>query len=248
MSGSAKGGGKGAPEEVVVKVDTGVEEEPSEGTLAPSDELEAALREATEAVDARRSEREGGDPGENSGEKKQTADKLTIAALAEELQSLKQEYEALDDRHVRLQADFENFRRRGLRERQEAHNYGHQNLVKDLLATVDNLERAIQHSAGSDGGDLQSLLQGIALVHREFLGALAKHGVSKVEAAGKPFDPSVHEAMGQIEAEDVPANTVVQVLQEGYQLRERMLRPARVMVSRGGESEVAAESPDEEDA
>ena len=175
-----------------------------------------------------------------------------LEALSAELQALKSEYEAksaelekLNAVHVRLQADFENVRRRGLKERQEAHAFGHQNLVKDLLPTVDNLDRAIAHAAQSSGEELQGLLQGVELVRRELMGALGNHGVKKVDSQGVPFDPAVHEAMAQIPRDDVPQNTVVEVMQEGYLLRDRMLRPARVIVSRTpGEGE-AVQGPDE---
>jgi molecular chaperone GrpE len=209
------------------------DEEPSGGTLAASDELEAALREATESVEARAAERQGG-TGAGS------ADKILLEALSEELQALKQKFEELgkerdelQDRQLRLQAEFENFRRRGLKERQEAHNFGHQNIVKDLLPTVDNLDRAIAASSeGSGDGDLQVLLQGIELVRRELLGVLDKHGVVKIEATGRHFDPELHEAMSQVVDDSVPSGSVVSVLEEGYQLRNRMLRPSRVIVSK----------------
>jgi molecular chaperone GrpE len=211
-----------------------VEEEPSGGSLAANEELEAALREATESVEAREAVRSVrlGDPT--------SADKVLLEALSEELQALKREYDQatkdrdeIDDRHLRLQAEFENFRRRGLKERQEAHNFGHQNIVKDLLPTVDNLDRAIAHSSeGSGGEDLQALLQGIELVRRELLGVLSKHGVAKIEAARQAFDPAFHEAMSQLVDDSVPAGTIIQVLEEGYQLRDRMLRPSRVIVSK----------------
>ena len=213
--------------------------EPSAGSLETSAELEQALREAEESVDARAAEKAAGAGGAAS------ADKMLLEALSTELQSLKEAYEELtkerdevQDRHLRLQAEFENFRRRGLKERQEAHNFGHQNLVKDLLSTVDNLERAITAvTEGSGGEELQALLQGIELVQREFLGALGKHGVAKIESADKTFDPAVHEAMSQVVDDNVPANTVVSVLEEGYQLRDRMLRPARVIVSKRSDGE-----------
>ena len=165
-------------------------------------------------------------------------DKVTIEALSNELQALKDafeergnELEAAKDRHLRLQAEFENFRRRSLKEKQETLQYGPQNLVKDLLSTVDNLERAIEHSEQSADADLKSLLQGVELVQRELLGTLAHHGVAVVEAEGQLFDPAVHEAMGQAPDATVAPNTVVEVLQKGYQLRDRLLRPARVIVS-----------------
>ena len=213
------------------------DEEPSEGALEAGEELEEALREASEAVEAR--EQSGDETGDGTGTAPTSADKMTIEALAEELQivtnrcgSLEEEHADLEARHVRLQADFENLRRRSLKERQEALQYGHQNLVKDLLSAVDNLERAVEHSENSAGGDLQNLLQGVELVLRELLGALGMHGVRVIEAANEPFDPAVHEAMSQFTDPSVPTNTVVQVLQKGYQLRDRLLRPARVIVSR----------------
>jgi molecular chaperone GrpE len=232
-------------------------DEPSGGALPASDELEAALRAATESVEALQAERGGSgsteNPGAGSADGAASADKVLLEALSEELQSGKQQFDELtkerddlQDKLLRLQAEFENFRRRGLKERQEAHNFGHQNLVKDLLPTVDNLERAIAHSSesaeGSGGEDLQALLQGIELVQRELLGVLGKYGVSKIEAESKPFDPAYHEAMTQIVDDSVASGTVIQVLEEGYQLRDRMLRPTRVVVSK--QSEDATPEPE----
>ena len=223
-------------------------EEPSEGSIATSEELEAALREATESIEAREAEVETeADAGEPA-----SADEILLEALAQELQVGKEQFEdlslerdELQDRFLRLQAEFENFRRRTLKERQEGHNYGHQNVVKDLLPTVDNLDRALGHSAeaaeGSGGEDLQALLQGIELVRQEFLGVLGKHGVTKIEAADQPFDPAIHEAMTQVVDDSVPQGTVIQVLEEGYQLKDRMLRAARVVVSKQSESEAGSE-------
>ena len=211
-------------------------EEPSAGVLPPNDELEAALREATETVGAKKG------PDEPAADAI-TPDKLTIQALSEELQALREQHatalkeqEEGKDRFLRLQAEFENFRRRGLKERQNATQFGHQNLVKDLLGVVDNLERAVTHTTdGSEGADLQSLLQGVDLVLKEMLGVLQRHGVKVIEAEGLPFDPSVHEAMAQFADDSVPVNQIVQVLQKGYQLHDRMLRPARVVVSKASE-------------
>jgi len=195
-------------------------EEASVGSLSPSPELEEALREATEAMEAREAVREAGEAGEGGEDE------------AGDLEALRGELAAAQERMVRLQADFDNFRRRALKEREEAHQYGHENLVKDLLATVDNLDRAIEHARKSDGGDFQSMLQGVELVQRELLGALANHGVSEIEAGNVAFDPNVHEAMAQQENDSVPANTVIEVFQKGYRLRDRLLRPARVVVSK----------------
>jgi molecular chaperone GrpE len=206
----------------------GMAEEASGGSLAPSPELEAALREAEASMEEREraaAAPEGGDSAELAAQLKETEDRL-----------------------LRLQADFENFKRRALKERTDANQYGHQNLVKDLLSTVDNLDRAIGHARGSGGGDLESLLQGVELVQRELLTALAKHGVVQIEAVGKPFDPAVHEAMAQTPDGSVAPNTVIEELQTGYMLRDRLLRPTRVIVARtpdeaeGGEANTGQEN------
>ncbi len=181
-------------------------EEDAERSLAPNPELEEAMREAMEAVEAREEERRG--PGATEGEDGE-----------------------LQERLLRLQAEFENFRKRTLREKEEAFRYGHQNLVKDLLPTVDNLERAIESARGSQGGDLEGLLQGVEMVLRELLAILANFGLERIDAEGAAFDPAVHEAMAQQPDESVAPNTVIQVFETGYRLRDRLLRPARVVVS-----------------
>lgn len=222
----------------------GRDDEESGGTLSPSDELEAALAAASEAVDDRRARASGAARGAGS------AGEAVIEALSHELQTLKSEYEAakseleaLRDQHLRLQAEFDNFRRRGLKEKQETQLYGHQNLVKELLPTVDNLDRAIEHVDRNGSEELQSLLQGVELVRKELLGTLDRFGVQIVEALGQPFDPSVHEALVQTPSAEVAPNTVVAVMEKGYLLRDRLLRPARVVVSKAADG--AQEGPSE---
>jgi len=196
----------------------GLAEDAADGALAPNPELEEALKEAEASYDARHAEKErvgGGAPAELEGLRAQLAD--------------------TQDRLLRLQADFENFRRRTLKEREEAHQFGHQNLVKDLLSAVDNLDRAMEHARKSGPAEFEALLQGIELVQREVANVLGKHGVTEIEAQGLPFDPVVHEALAQLPDDTVPPNTVVQVFQKGYRLRDRLLRPAQVVVSRSGE-------------
>ena len=263
MSSKKKPKAPGAPDERPL-----AGEEPSGGTLATSPELEEALREAAAAVDAAaQSAATGAEaPEEAAGAETAELDPAEIAeagaageeAPADELESLRAELKESQDRLLRAQADFENFRRRALRERTEAHNYGHQNLVKDLLSTVDNLDRAIDHArdaSESAGGDLEALLQGVELVRRELLGALARHGVKEIEALSKPFDPAVHEAMAQVPDDSVAPNSVIEVLEKGYQIRDRLVRPARVVVTQppeapegDGESSESSESGEEEAA
>ncbi len=219
--------------------------------LEASAEMEEALREATEAVESRQEKAKASDDAASP-------DKLTIVLLSGELQDLKSMYEeklkeaeAQDDKFLRLQAEFENFRNRSLKDKQESLKFGHQNFVKDLVSAVDNLERALEHGAQDASDEVKGILAGIALVHREILGAFAKHGVREIEAEGQLFDPAVHEAMGQLPKGEVPANSVLQVLQKGYVIYDRMLRPARVIVAReddAAEARAEDESADDETA
>jgi len=204
----------------------GLAEEASGGSFGPSAELEEAMREAEASHDARvaaRAREQGaGDPARKE-----------LEAALEQAQS---ELAELKEKYLRLAADFENARRRSIKDREETALFGHQNVVKDLLPSVDNLERAIDHARQGEEGSQEGLLEGVELVLREILAVLTRHGVVPVEAQGQPFDPALHEAMAQIEDASVPGNTVVQVFQPGYQLRGRLLRPARVVVSRPPES------------
>jgi len=202
-----------------------------EGGSIPIDpELEAALREAVAAVEDPAAARRPG--GEGAPDAEPAAEGGEAVVVREQLADAQ-------DRLLRLQAEFENFRKRALRERQEALQYGSQNLFKDLLSVVDNLARAIDHARQSGGGDLEGLLQGVELVRRELESVLSKNHVREVEALGKVFNPAQHEAMAQIPSATAEPNTVVEVLQKGYQLRDRLMRPARVIVAR---------KPDEPDA
>lgn len=215
--------------------------EEAEGTLGPSPELEAAMREAAESVEAlqeqrRTAEAQGpGEPSQPPGAEAPNPGPSAAGAL-ERVGELEQELAAAHERYVRLAADFDNFRKRALKDREEAHHFGHQALVKDLLPSVDNLERAVEHARQATGGEAASaLLEGVELVLRELQAVLAKHGVQAIDALGQPFDPSLHEAMAQVPDATRPPNTVVEVYQRGYQLRGRLLRPARVVVSRAAE-------------
>ena len=211
-------------------------EESEDGpSVEPGEELAEALREASEAVS------DPAAPAEpESGEEPAPGPEAQLEALRAEL-------DQTQDRFVRLQAEFDNFRRRSLKERQESLQYGHQNLVKDLLATVDNLERALGHSAEDASSDAGSVVQGSELVKRELLGARGKHGVKVIEPQEEAFDPTYHEAMGQLPHASLAPNTVVEVLQKGYMINDRMLRPARVLVARKPtEQEAAAAEADKE--
>ena len=208
--------------------------EESERSLAVNPELEAALREASEAINEEGHVKGSEEPAaeEPAAEEPATEEPATEEFSDEEIERMAGQLVENRDKYVRLLADFDNFRRRAHKERQDVIQYGHENLVKDLLSTVDNLDRAIEHAQQSEDGDLGSLLRGVELVQRELYAALAKHEVQVIDAEGCPFDPSLHEAMSQVQDDSVPPNSVVEVLEKGYRLRDRLLRPARVVVAK----------------
>ena len=154
----------------------------------------------------------------------------------EELNSLKARAAAADenwDKFLRAAAELENYRKRVAREKEELARYTSERIVAALLPALDNLERAIG-AAKEHGADNSSLLDGITQVYSQFRRTLVEFGLQEVIAnAGHPFDPKLHEAVSQIESGEHPEGHVVEQLQRGYKLADRLLRPARVVVSKG---------------
>jgi len=134
------------------------------------------------------------------------------------------------ERYVRQVAELDNFKKRAAREREENVRYANENLVKDLLPVIDNLERAIAHGSNGDNG--KPLVEGIDMVLKGFLDTLSKHGVYPVAAVGLAFDPAQHEALAQVESTEHQPNIVIEQHQKGYLMRDRLLRPALVTVSK----------------
>lgn len=134
------------------------------------------------------------------------------------------------DKFVRERADLENYRRRVQKEKEELLKYGNEALLLEILPVLDNMERALAHS----GEESQNaVIEGVRMTYAMLLGALKKFGVSPIETGrGTAFDPAFHQAMCQVESDDLPANTVVEELQKGYLLNERLLRPAMVSVTK----------------
>jgi molecular chaperone GrpE len=194
--------------------------EPKGPKIDLPEELAEELEESAQEPEATA---EAGSPGEDVSD-----------LPAERVVDPEAELEELRDRYLRLAADFENYKRRTLREREELYHYASENLIKELLETVDNLERALEHAhQAAEGGDSKTLLEGVELTHRSLMQALDKVGVSVVSPEGEEFDPNVHEAIRQEPHSDIPSGSVTEVLQKGYVLRERLLRPALVVVSSG---------------
>lgn len=140
------------------------------------------------------------------------------------------------DRMLRALAETENVRRRLQRERDDARKYAAGDFAKDLLSPVDNLRRALDAMPEAETTDprARSLRDGVAATERELLAAFERHGLKRIDPKGEPFDHNFHQAIFEAERPDVPAGTIVEVLQPGYVLNERLLRPAMVGVAKGG--------------
>ncbi|MFO1127603.1 MAG: nucleotide exchange factor GrpE [Rhodospirillales bacterium] len=168
-----------------------------------------------------------------------------VLPAEERVAELEAEVERLKDERLRALADAENTRRRAQRDRQEASQYAISGLARDLLSVSDNLQRAlasIDPAGRAVDPALDTLASGIEMTQRELLAVLERYGVKPIEAEGKPFDPHVHEAMFEINDPSVAHGTVLQVLERGYLLHDRTLRPARVAIARGGPKRPAADA------
>ncbi len=157
------------------------------------------------------------------------------AELQKQLAAKTEEAEEHYARLLRLAADMENLRKRQEKERADVLLYANENLVKELLPVVDNLERALDHGRQSEAPE--AMLEGIDLVYQGFLKTLAKFGVTPLESVGQQFDPAFHNAVMQEETTEVPDCNVTQELQKGYLMNQRLLRPAMVVVAKNPQNE-----------
>ena len=154
-----------------------------------------------------------------------------------DLDALLTENAEMRDRLLRTMADMENLRRRTEREKADTARYAVTNFARDVLTVGDNLKRTIEHvpaEAASQDPALKSFLDGVELTERELLNVLERHGVTRIEPLGQRFDPNCHQAMYEVPNPDVPEGTVVDVMQAGYTIGDRCLRPALVAVAKGG--------------
>ena len=156
------------------------------------------------------------------------AEGTEVAALAERAARLQAEKDELKQTLVRRQADFENYRKRIERERQEDRRHGIGRLIEDLLPVLDAFERAIK---AHDDPAYEEYLKGLELIYRQLWDTLARHGLERIAATGKPFDPNYHQAIERVESDEYPDGTVVEVLQDGFIFHGRVVRPSIVRVS-----------------
>ena len=154
------------------------------------------------------------------------ADEQEVAAESAELEKVKRERDALLDRLARLQAEFDNARKRSLREQQDFKEYALADALKSLLPIVDSFDRAL--ATGESGPEF---VNGVQLINRQFHDTLSKLGLQPIEAKGQPFDPNLHQAVQMVETDEVEDHHVIDELQRGYRLKDRLLRPAMVRVA-----------------
>lgn len=186
--------------------------------MAENEKKDEALQEEQEIIDATADEAET--------DTESADENNDVEAQAE---ALKNEKEELESRLLRLQAEFDNYKRRTLKEREAERKYKAQDMVQELLPVMDNFERALQVEVSEEN---ESILEGIDMVYRQLQDVFASQGVSVIETEGADFDPNIHHAVMQVEDDSVETNKVVEELQKGYLLKDRVIRPAMVKVNK----------------
>jgi len=169
----------------------------------------------------------------------------SIKTLEAKFEAKEKEAEETYDRLLRLSAEFENYKKRSSREIEEFRKFANQSLIKEMLSVVDNLELAM-NSTNSHKAIDKDLLQGLEMTHREILKVFEKFNVKPIDAKGQPFDPTFHEAVMQEETDDYAKNTVINEMQRGYMIHDRLLRPSMVVVAKPKNNKVS-ENPDSND-
>lgn len=157
----------------------------------------------------------------------------------------------LTDRLLRAHAEMDNIRKRAEREKADTAKYAVTKFAGDIVLLADNFQRAISAvpaGAAEQDSTLKGLVEGVAMMEREFLNVLERHGVKRIDAQGQPFNPHLHDAVMEQQNPDVPTGTIVQVFQQGYTIEDRVLRPSMVVVAKGGPKQQPAEKPAEQQA
>lgn len=154
-----------------------------------------------------------------------------LKEMETKIKSLEDEAKETYDRFLRVSAEFENYKKRSAREMSEFKKFANESLIKELLLVVDNMERAIS-SSKDEGNSNNGLIEGIDMTLKELLKIFEEFGVKQIESLEKPFDPNFHQAVMQEETDEHPRNTIINELQKGYIINERLLRPATVVVSK----------------
>ncbi len=217
-------------------------------TAAQDDEDDIVEMEAVEVEDEAGLD-EADESASSEGDEAASPDQrdASLAALTEERDALVAEREAFKEQLLRARAEFDNYRKRVLREGEAQRKRAAEQLLRDLLPVLDNLERALAHGEESGG---EQLVEGVKMVHKQFLGVLDNYSVTPIVAVGEPFDPNLHDAMTQQPSPEYAEGVVMDEFERGYMIGDSVLRPSRVLVSSGApepEPEVLVEEVNETD-
>jgi molecular chaperone GrpE len=172
---------------------------------------------------------------ESTGAPEHTANAAAAGISAAELAELKTKAARADEnweRLLRSAADFDNFKKRAAREKADAIKFANESLLQKLIPVLDNFDAALNSAQGGKAAEGESFQQGVSMIYRQLLAALAEAGLEEVDATDKPFDPTMHEAVAQKETTEAPEGRVVQQLRKGFKLKDRLLRPAGVIVAK----------------
>lgn len=203
----------------------------------PEEQLNDAVNPEADAVEATVE-----NANDQAAESVEQAD-VDVAALQAELEAAKAELAEVKDASLRVQAEMQNVRRRAEQDVEKAHKFGAEKMAKELLDVADNLDRALQASeADKELDTIKPLYEGVAMTRDGLTQMMAKFKIASVDPMGETFNPELHQAMSMIEQPDVAPNTVIAVMQKGYTLSERLLRPAMVVVAKGGKPQVDTEA------
>lgn len=191
---------------------------------AATEQEPAAEQEAAEAV------AETGE-AEDEGDADEATVELTLEEALDRLADAEEEYRRAEDKLLRIQAEMQNLRRRTEQDIERAHKFGQERFSSELLVVMDNLERALNAASEHDDEVVKAIHEGVNLTLKSFVDCFAKFNIEEVDPMGEPFDPALHQAMSIQENGEVEPNTVIAVMQKGYTLHGRVLRPAMVVVS-----------------
>lgn len=172
-----------------------------------------------------------GDNQAEGGTSSQENQSSQLKVLQDEIELKSREYNDLYNKYLMVVADFDNYKKRVAKEKADVVTYGNEELIKELLYVLDNLERALEHSESAE--ETGPIVEGIKLVHKQFLSALEKFGVRPIKASrGERFDPKLHQAIEHIESDEIAPGLIVSEMLKGYMLKDRLLRPSLVVVSK----------------
>jgi molecular chaperone GrpE len=207
----------------------------AEATSSNAEQLDEAVPVRVGPAETSTEPKEASSSG---GVGKTSEDPISAAGLTVSLEELKhlkeQAAKAAEhwERLLRTTADFDNFKKRAARERAESAKYANESLLQKLIPVLDNFEMALNASSQAPEANVESLTAGIQMIYQQLKGSLAEAGLEEIDASGQIFDPNFHEAVSQRDTEGVPEGQVVQQLRKGYKLRDRLLRPAAVVVAK----------------